>query len=424
MNAFSYRNGVLHAEDVPLPAIAAAHGTPAYVYSTAALVERYKAFAAAFEGLPATICYAVKANSNQAVIATFARLGAGADIVSVGELRRALAAGVPARKIVFAGVGKTAPEMREAIEAGILQFNVESEPELRLLSEVAASLGKTAPIALRVNPDIDAGTHAKITTGKSENKFGIDIARAEELAAIASRLPGIELQGLAMHIGSQLTSIAPYRAAFERLGGLARRLIAEGHRLRRLDFGGGLGIPYKDETPPDLAAYAQAVRDTVAGLAVDIVLEPGRYLVGEAGLLLARVTYIKEGTAKRFAIVDAAMNDLIRPTLYEAWMPILPVAEPAAGAPLVPTEVVGPICETGDYLARDRALPPLASGDLIAVGAAGAYGAVMASTYNTRALVPEIMVNGTDVAVIRPRQSLDALIAADRLPAWLELAKV
>lgn len=424
MTAFHYRNGVLHAEDVALPALAARHGTPAYVYSTAALVQRYRDFAAALAGLPATICYALKANSNQAVIATFARLGAGADIVSAGELKRALAAGVSPKKVVFAGVGKTEAEMVLALDAGILQFNVESEPELRALSRVAQSRGRTAAVCLRVNPDVDARTHAKITTGKSENKFGIEIARAEEIADLASRLPGIALEAVGLHIGSQLTSIEPFRAAFARLADLARALIARGHQLRRIDFGGGLGVSYGNGAAPDLAAYAQAIRDAMHGLDLDIILEPGRFLVADAGILLARVIYMKDGTTKRFAVVDAAMNDLIRPTLYEAWMPIHPVAEPGQGAGTSQVDVVGPICETGDYLALDRKLPPLAAGDLIAIGAAGAYGAAMASTYNSRPLAPEILVNGAEAAVIRPRESVETLIAADRLPPWLELAKV
>ncbi|HEX6978604.1 MAG TPA: diaminopimelate decarboxylase [Alphaproteobacteria bacterium] len=424
MNDFAYRGGILHVEDVSLAAIAERVGTPAYVYSAATLERRFKAFAAAFDGVPATICYAVKANSNQAVIATLARLGAGADVVSEGELRRAIAAGVPASRIVFAGVGKTAREMAAALDAGILQFNVESEPELRLLSEVAAGRGVRAPVALRINPDVDARTHAKITTGKTENKFGIEITRALDVARLAASLPGIALQGLAVHIGSQLTSVEPYRAAFARLAELARTLRSHGLPVRRLDFGGGLGVVYKDETPPDLGAYAQAVRDAVRGLDVDVVLEPGRYLVADAGVLLARVVYVKDGASKRFVIVDAAMNDLIRPTLYEAWMSIRPVAAPAPDAPLAPVDVVGPICETGDYLALGRALPPLAAGDLIAVGSAGAYGAVMSSAYNTRPLVPEILVKGDQIATVRPRQTIDALIAADRLPPWLELTKV
>jgi diaminopimelate decarboxylase len=410
--SFTYRAGVLHAEDVPLNEIAARFGTPTYVYSTAALRRRFRAYVEAFAGLDPTICYALKANSNQAVIATFAREGAGADIVSLGELKRALAAGVPA--------GKTAEEMRAALAAGILQFNVESEPELRMLSEVAVAMGRVAPVALRVNPDVDAKTHAKITTGKAENKFGIDMDQAPAVAALARGLPGIALEALSVHIGSQLTAIEPFREAFARLGALARALNATGPRLKRLDFGGGVGVVYRDETPPDLAGYAAAIRNAVAGLDVGIVLEPGRNLVAEAGVLLARVIRVKEGTAPRFALIDAAMNDLIRPTLYEAWMPIRPVAEPRAGANEAIMDVVGPICETGDYLAKDRSLPPLDAGDLIVVGAAGAYGAAMSSTYNTRPLAAEIMVNGSEVAVIRPRQDIDALIAGESLAPWLK----
>ena len=424
MSAFHYKNGVLHVEDVSLPQLAERYGTPTYVYSNAALVQRYRDFAGALSGLPVTICYALKANSNQAVIATFARLGAGADIVSAGEMKRALAAGVPARRIVFAGVGKTEGEMAAALDAGILQFNVESEPELRALSRVAQARGRTASVCLRVNPDVDAQTHAKITTGKSENKFGIEIARAGEIADVAARLPGIAFEAVGLHIGSQLTSIAPFRAAFARLADLARTLIARGHKLKRIDFGGGLGVSYGNGKGPDLVAYADAVRDAAHGLDLDIILEPGRYLVADAGILLSRVIYMKEGITKRFAIVDAAMNDLIRPTLYEAWMPILPVSQPAPGAPVSAVDVVGPVCESGDYLALDRALPQLGAGDLIAIGSAGAYGAVMASTYNSRPLAPEILVNGAEAAVIRPRETVEALLAADRLPPWLELAKV
>jgi diaminopimelate decarboxylase len=417
--SYSYRNGVLHAEDVPLTEIAARHGTPTYVYSTAALRARYRAYVEAFAGLDPLICYALKANSNQAVIATFAREGAGADIVSVGELKRALAAGVKPSKIVFAGVGKTADEMRAALEAGILQFNVESEPELRMLSEVAAAMGRRAPVALRVNPDVDAKTHAKITTGKAENKFGIDMAHASDVAALARSLPGIALEALSVHIGSQLTEIDPFREAFKRLGALARELNASGPRLKRLDFGGGVGVVYRDETPPDLRAYADAVRAAVADLGVGIVLEPGRNLVADSGVLLARVIRVKEGTAKRFAIVDAAMNDLIRPTLYEAWMPIRPVREPTPGANQALMDIVGPICETGDYLAKDREMPPVDAGDLIVVGAAGAYGASMSSSYNTRPLAAEILVHGAEMAVIRPRQDIDALIASESIAPWL-----
>jgi diaminopimelate decarboxylase len=419
MPSFDYRGGALHAEDVPLDAIAAAHGTPTYVYSSAALVARYRAYVDAFAGTGALVCYALKANSNQAVIATFAREGAGADIVSGGELLRARKAGVAPQKIVFAGVGKSPDEMRLALAEGILQFNVESESELLCLSEVATSMGRIAPVALRVNPDVDAGTHAKITTGKAENKFGVDFVHAREIAGRAATLPGIALEGLAVHIGSQLTDIAPFRAAFARLGALARELIGAGIRLKRLDFGGGVGVVYRDETPPDLQAYAAAVRDAVAGLDVAIVLEPGRHLVAEAGILLARVVYVKRGKAKRFVVVDAAMNDLIRPTLYEAWMPVRTVREQHAGAAFTPADIVGPICETGDYLARDRALPELAEGELIAIGGAGAYGAVMASNYNSRPLVAEVLVRGREVAVVRPRQDINAVIDADRLAPWL-----
>jgi diaminopimelate decarboxylase len=416
--SFTYRDGQLHAEDVPLAAIAERHGTPTYVYSTAVLRARYRAYVDAFADLAPVVCYALKANSNQAVIATFAREGAGADIVSLGEMKRALAAGIPASRIVFAGVGKTAEEMRAALAAGIMQFNVESEPELRMLSGVAEAMGTKAPVALRVNPDVDAGTHAKITTGKAENKFGIEMAQAPDVAALARSLPGIALEALSVHIGSQLTAMAPFRTAFARLGDLARRLNATGPRLRRLDFGGGVGVVYRDETPPDLAAYAAAVREAVAGLDVGIVLEPGRSLVAEAGVLLARVIRVKEGTAKRFAIVDAAMNDLIRPTLYEAWMPIMPVRAPREGANLSPMDVVGPICETGDYLARDRDMPPLADGDLVVVGAAGAYGSAMGSTYNSRPLAAEVLVSGSRTALVRPREDIEAIIARESLAPW------
>ena len=416
--SFTYRDGELHAEDVPLAAIAERHGTPTYVYSTAVLRARYRAYVDAFADLAPVVCYALKANSNQAVIATFAREGAGADIVSLGEMKRALAAGIPASRIVFAGVGKTAEEMRAALAAGIMQFNVESEPELRMLSGVAEAMGTKAPVALRVNPDVDAGTHAKITTGKAENKFGIEMAQAQDVAALARSLPGISLEALSVHIGSQLTAMAPFRAAFARLGDLARRLNATGPGLRRLDFGGGVGVVYRDETPPDLAAYAAAVREAVAGLDVGIVLEPGRSLVAEAGVLLARVIRVKEGTAKRFAIVDAAMNDLIRPKLYEAWMPIMPVRAPREGANLSPMDVVGPICETGDYLARDRDMPPLADGDLVVVGAAGAYGSAMGSTYNSRPLAAEVLVSGSRTALVRPREDIEAIIARESLAPW------
>lgn len=424
MSEFHYRRGVLYAEEVRLDKLAEAVGTPAYVYSHRALATRYRAFAAAFAGLDATVCYSVKANSNQAIIATFARLGAGADVVSQGELLRALAAGVPPEKIVFAGVGKTADELAAGLKAGILQFNVESENELRLLAQVAGRMKRRAPVALRINPDVDALTHEKIATGKHENKFGIEIPRARALAKLAADLPGLDLQGLAVHIGSQITAVEPFAAAFGRMAELARELLAAGHRIRRFDMGGGLGVVYDGETPPDLTSYAAAVRAAVDGLPVHVVLEPGRYLVAEAGILLSRVIYMKEGAEKRFAIIDAAMTDLIRPALYEAHQPVTPVAEPRAGANLATVDVVGPVCESGDVIAVDRALPPLADGDLVAIGMAGAYGAVMSSTYNTRPLAPEILVDGTRHTVIRPRQAYKDLIAMDHLPAgWSKARK-
>lgn len=421
MTPFHYQDGQLHAEQVPLARIAEAVGTPVYVYSAGALVGAYRRFAAALAaaGVEATICYALKANSNQAVIATFAAEGAGADVVSEGELRRALAAGVPAHKIVFAGVGKTPEEMAFALETGIHQFNVESLPELEALSAVAQRLGLVAPVALRINPDVDAKTHEKISTGKAENKFGINYDQAPAVAARCRDLPGVKLVGLAVHIGSQLTDLAPYRAAFERLAALYRSLAAEGHPLERLDMGGGLGIAYRDEQPPPVEAYARVVAEATRGLGARIICEPGRHLVGNAGLLLTRAVYVKRGSSRAFVIVDGAMNDLIRPTLYEAWHDIVPVAEPAGDAAVERYDIVGPICESGDFFAKQRPLPPLAAGDLIALSSAGAYGSVMASTYNTRPLVPEVLVKDQDFFVIRPRQEYATLIALDRLPPWL-----
>ena len=421
MTAFHYRDGVLHADDVPLDRIAAEHGTPCWVYSASALERRWQEFASAFAGVDAIICYAVKANSNQAVIATLARLGAGADIVSAGELARARAAGVPAGKIVFAGVGKTEAEMAAALDEGVLQFNVESEPELRSLSKVAAARGKVAPVALRVNPDVDAQTHAKITTGKSENKFGIEIERAREVARIARGLPGISLDALAVHIGSQLTAVEPFRAAFARLVDLARTLAADGIRLKRLDLGGGLGVAYNPQINqvPDLAAYAAAVREVARASGLPVVLEPGRWMVADAGVLLARVIRVKDGLAKRFLIVDAAMNELIRPTLYDAFHAVLPVAK-HGHQPHGMFDVVGTVCESGDVLALARDLPVLDEGELVALRHAGAYGAVMSSTYNARPFAPEVMVRGQAVAVVRPRQTVEELIARDKLPDWLD----
>ncbi|PWC32111.1 diaminopimelate decarboxylase [Azospirillum sp. TSO22-1] len=419
MNPFTYKDGVLHAEGVSLQAIAAEVGTPFYCYSTAALVANYRAYAGAFAGQDAGVCYALKANSNLAVVRTLAQQGAGADVVSEGEMRRALAAGVSADRIVFSGVGKTREEMRAALEAGIYQLNVESVPELEALSEVASSLGVEAPIAIRVNPDVDAKTHAKIATGKKENKFGIDWDHAREVYARAAALPGIKPLGIAVHIGSQLTDLAPFRAAFERVVELLHALRADGIDIQRLDLGGGIGIRYRDETPPDLNEYAGMVRSITGNLGCHVTLEPGRALVGNAGILVSKVVYLKHGLARRFLIVDAAMNDLIRPSLYDAYHAIKPVAEPAPDVEPVTVDVVGPVCESGDTFALQRPLPPLAADDLVAFCSAGAYGAVMASTYNTRPLAPEVLVNGDAFAVIRPRPTIEDLLGMDRVPEWL-----
>ena len=422
MHHFHYKSGVLHAEDVSLARIADEVGTPFYCYSTATLERHYNVLAQAFRDQKALICFAVKANSNQAVLATMARLGAGMDVVSEGELRRARAAGVPASKIIFAGVGKTRGEMAYALEEGILGFNVESEPELLALSEVATAMRKTASIAIRVNPDVDAKTHAKISTGKAENKFGVPFEDARELYARAAKLKGIKISGIHMHIGSQITDLAPFRDAFALLHDLARDLIASGIQLEHLDIGGGLGVPYRgaNEVPPTPDDYAAVVKNALGDLGLKIVLEPGRMIVGNAGVLVTRVTYVKEGEDKTFTIVDAAMNDLIRPTLYEAYHEVWPVSEVRSDMSPVQQDIVGPVCETGDFLAEDRALPPAEVGDLLAVMTAGAYGAVMSSTYNTRLLVPEVLVSGDRYAVVRPRPSYDDLIGADKLPPWIE----
>jgi diaminopimelate decarboxylase len=421
MHHFAYRGGVLHAEDVSLARIADEVGTPFYCYATATLERHYRVLQQAFAGLDPLICYAIKANSNQAVIATLARLGAGMDVVSEGELRRALAAGVPADRIIFAGVGKTREEMAFALSQGILGFNVESEPELEALSQIAAGLGRTARIALRVNPDVDAKTHAKIATGKAENKFGVPYHDAPRLYAKAAALPGIEVAGVHMHIGSQITDLAPFRDAFTLMRELVGVLRAAGHAIEHVDMGGGLGVPYRsgNDIPPSPQAYAQVVRETVGDLGLKIALEPGRVIVANAGVLVARVIYAKRGRDKTFTVVDAAMNDLIRPTLYEAEHEFWPVSEAAGRAEPILQDVVGPVCETGDYLALDRKLPPLSSGDLIAFMTAGAYGAAMSSTYNTRLLVPEVLVKGDAWAIVRPRQSYEELIGLDRMPEWL-----
>lgn len=421
MNHFDYRDGVLHAEDVAIPDIASEVGTPFYCYSTATLTRHYRVFAQAFAGLDALVCYAMKANSNQAVLRTLARLGAGADVVSEGELRRALAAGIPAGKILFSGVGKTAREMDFALTAGILCFNVESEPELELLSSRAVALGKVAPISLRINPDVDARTHKKISTGKAENKFGIPWQRARQVYARAAELPGIKVTGIDTHIGSQITELQPFDDAFALLVDLVGALRDDGHAIEHIDVGGGLGIPYRvDNNPPPLPdAYAQIVRKHVTKLGLKVMFEPGRLIVGNAGVLVSEVIFVKEGDAKNFLVVDAAMNDLIRPTLYDAFHDIRPVVQPPADTPRMMVDVVGPVCETGDYIGLDRDLPRLKAGDLVAVSTAGAYGAVQAGTYNTRLLVPEVLVDGDRFHVVRPRLTYDDLIGLDSVPDWL-----
>jgi diaminopimelate decarboxylase len=421
VNHFHYRAGVLHAEDVPLPEIAAAVGTPFYCYSTATLTRHFRVFREAMANLDVLVCYAMKANSNQSVIATFVKEGAGIDVVSEGELRRALAAGAAPNRIVFSGVAKSGREIALALDTGIYCFNVESEPELERISEIAASKGATAKIAIRINPDVDAKTHAKITTGKAENKFGIPYLRAREVYARAAKLPGLHVSGVDTHIGSQITDLTPYDTAYGLIADLVRDLRADGHTIDHIDAGGGLGIPYRldDPPPPDPAAYAAIVKKRLGNLGAKILFEPGRVFVGNAGILVAGVEYVKQGAAKTFLIVDAGMNDLIRPTLYEAWHDIRPVTEPDADTGTMTADVVGGICETGDYLALDRKLPKLEAGDLIAIMTAGAYGAVQGSTYNSKPLAPEILVNGDQWAVVRPRQSFDDLIALDRTAPWL-----
>lgn len=421
MHHFAYRSGILHAEDVDLRDIAREVGTPFYCYSTATLVRHYRVFRDAFAGTDTLVCYAMKANSNQAVLATLAREGAGMDIVSLGELRRAQRAGVPGNRIVFSGVGKTREEMAAALEADILCFNVESEPEAEALSEVALSMGRRARVSFRINPDVDAKTHAKISTGRFDNKFGVPISRARAIYAWAAGLAGLEITGVDMHIGSQITDLQPFDDATRLLAELARDLMAEGHRLHHIDLGGGLGIPYRhdNEPPPSPDAFAAVVRKHTDPLGLKVMFEQGRLIVGNAGILVSSVIYVKQGADKTFIIVDAAMNDLIRPTLYEAWHGIQPVREAAPDAPRLKADVVGPVCESGDYLALGRDLPALAAGDLLAVMSAGAYGAVQSGTYNTRLLVPEVLVDGGRFAVIRPRPDYDDVIGLDRIPAWL-----
>jgi diaminopimelate decarboxylase len=421
MNHFDYRNGVLHAEAVNLSDLADKVGTPFYCYSTATLERHYRVFTEAFAGEKVLVCYAMKANSNQSVLRTLAKLGAGADVVSGGELKRALAAGIPPNKILFSGVGKTEPELRAALASDILCINVESEPELELLSRLAVEAGKTARISVRVNPDVDAGTHAKIATGKSENKFGVPIARAPEVYARAAKLPGLEVTGVDMHIGSQITDLSRLETAYRILSDFVQTLRVDGHTISHIDFGGGLGIPYymDREAPPAPDVYAAMVKRVVHNLGCTLMFEPGRLIVGNAGILVTRVLYVKPGDAKNFVVIDAAMNDLIRPTLYEAHHDILPVREAGAGAATIVADVVGPVCESGDYLALDRTLAEPKPGDLLAIMTAGAYGAVQSGFYNTRPLVPEVLVKDDQYAVVRPRIDVDALIAMDKPAPWL-----
>ncbi len=421
MHHFDYQDGALSAEGVPLARIAEEAGTPTYVYSTATLTRHVRVFDEAFAGVDHLVCYAVKANSNQAVLTTIARLGAGMDVVSGGELTRALRAGAPADRITFSGVGKTAEELAAALDAGILCFNVESEPELRLLSQIAEQKGVRAPVALRVNPDVDAKSHAKISTGSAETKFGVPIDVARRVYAEAAAMRGVTVAGVDMHIGSQITDLEPFEKAIARLVAFVGELRSDGHAIHHVDVGGGLGIPYRlsNEPPPLPAAYAEMVKRLTAGIDAKLIFEPGRLIVGNAGILLTRVIYVKQGAQKTFVIVDAGMNDLIRPTLYEAHHEIWPVSEAAPDAPRARVDVVGPVCETGDYLALDREMPLPKPGDLLAVMTAGAYGAVQASTYNSRPLVAETLVNGASYALIRPRPSVEDLIALDRVPDWL-----
>ena len=418
MHHFQYRDGTMFVEDVDVTALAGKVGTPFYVYSAATLRRHVRVLREAFEGMPTLIAYAMKANSNQAVLKVIAGEGAGADVVSGGELERAIAAGIPASRIVFSGVGKSVAEMRRGLELGIKCFNLESEPELERLSDIAAAAGMIAPVSVRINPDVDAGTHAKISTGKKGDKFGIPFARAREVYARIAALPGVEAVGIDMHIGSQITDMRPFDNAYGLLADLVRDLRGQGHNIRHVDVGGGLGIPYyaDKDAPPLPAEYARIVRKHIEGLGVELVLEPGRLIVGNAGILVTRVEYVKQGD-KTFVIVDAAMNDLIRPTLYEAHHEIQPVTH--SNLPAITADIVGPVCESGDFLAQDRRIEGVKEGDLLAVMSAGAYGAVMASTYNSRPLIPEVLVDGDKWHVIRARPSIEALIALDSIPDWL-----
>jgi len=421
MDHFLYRDGALHAEDVPLAEIAATVGTPFYAYSAATFARHFQVLDQALSWGPHLICYAMKANSNQAILKMLGDMGAGMDVVSGGEYARARAAGVPGARIVFSGVGKTRDEIHMALSGGIRQFNVESEPEMLVLSEVAISLGLIAPITIRVNPDVDAKTHEKIATGKKENKFGIPISRAREVYAMAAGLPGLKIVGIDVHIGSQLTDLTPYREAFLLVAELTRTLRADGHEISRLDLGGGLGIPYArdNDAPPVPEEYGQIMRETVGDLGCEIEIEPGRLVAGNAGVLVSEVIYVKSGEDREFLILDAAMNDLIRPAMYSAHHDIVPLTEPEVGVEMRPYDVVGPVCESGDTFAKQRFLPPLHAGDLVAFRSAGAYGAVMASEYNTRPMVPEVLVKEDQFAVIRARPTLEEIINRDIVPEWL-----
>ncbi len=421
MDHFLYRDGALHAEDVPVAEIAAAVGTPFYVYSCATLTRHYRLFDEGLGDLPHLVCYAVKANSNQAVLAHLAGLGAGMDVVSGGEYLRARAAGVPGEKIVFSGVGKTLEEMRLALEGGVRQVNLESEPEMAALSGLATAMGVEVPVTVRVNPDVDARTHEKIATGKKENKFGIPISRARDVYAQAAALPGLRVVGIDMHIGSQLVELEPFEQAYRLLADLTRQLRADGHEIARLDLGGGLGIPYErsNAAPPLPTDYCDMVRRVLGDLDAEIEIEPGRLIAGNAGILVSRVIYVKSGEGRDFLILDSAMNDLIRPAMYGAWHDIVPVIAPQAGAEMQPYDIVGPVCESGDTFARGRMMPAVAAGDLVTFRSAGAYGAVMSSEYNTRPLIPEILVKGDQFAVIRARPTFDEIINRDTIPEWV-----
>ncbi len=419
MTGFTYKNGVLHAESVALPRIAEAVGTPTYVYSASLLEANYRAYETAFGGQNVGIHFALKANGNLAVVALLASLGAGADIVSLGEMKRAMASGIAPADIVFSGVGKTRDELAEAIRLGVAQINVESEPELEALNDVARAVGRRQRIVLRVNPDVDARTHEKISTGKKGDKFGIPYHHVPSVYRRAAEMDGIEIAGIAVHIGSQLTDLTPFRSAYGKLAELVRGLRAEGLEVQTIDLGGGIGVTYNDEKPPSIDGYATVVLETVGNLGCRLAVEPGRSIVASAGVLLSRVVYRKAGEPNDILILDSGMNDLLRPSMYGAYHPILPVAEPASNAPLSLVDVVGPVCESGDTFARGRNLPPIGADDLIVFGAAGAYGSSMSSTYNARPLTAEVLVRGDDFDIVRPRQTIEAMFADERIPGWV-----